>query len=235
MSTCPNKELWCAYADDEIDSPWKEQLERHLQECGMCRKIYDRYTLVGRCMRQEAVCGCPIDYSQSFTKLLAKKEAMFADKRKAQKNTLFRHTKRWFYASIRVPVPVAVAAVLLFVLMPLVLFFRIEKTVISANNSFVPVFPVSLEKSHYPFNEPHSGLIGGAVQYGGYSVPNKTCATNTKIFTVSEFTSLYSEDDTIFAPAELGFDLKISLSLAPVLVDYSGADYEDKAVLVNSR
>jgi len=234
MSTCPNKELWCAYADDEIDSPWKEQLERHLQECCMCRKIYDRYTLVGRCMQREAVCGCPIDYSQSFTKLLAKKEAMLAGKREAQKNTLFGHTKSWFYASVRVPVPVAVAAVLLFVLMPVVLFLRMEKAMVSASNSFIPVLPISFEKSHYPFNEPHSGVIGTSVQYG-YIVPNKTCATNTKIFTVSGFTSLYSEDDTVFAPAELGPDFKISLSLAPVLVDYSGTDYEDKAVSVNSR
>lgn len=235
MSTCPNKELLCVYADDEIDSPWKEQLERHLQECSACQNIYDRYTLVRRCMQQEAVCGHPIDYSQSFTKLLAKKETMLAGKCEAQRKVLLKHHKSWFYASIRVPVPVAAAAVLLFVLMPLVLFFRMEKTVVAASNSFVPVFPVSIEKSHYPFNETNSAVVGASVQYGGYLVPNKTCATNTKIFTVSEFTSLYSEDETVFAPAELWPDSKISISLMPVLADYSVSDHENKVGSVNNR
>ena len=33
MSTCPDKDLYSAYVDGELQSPWKEKIEAHLVSC----------------------------------------------------------------------------------------------------------------------------------------------------------------------------------------------------------
>ncbi len=48
MSTCPDTDLYSAYVDGEIPSPWKEKLEEHLASCASCREVEKRY----RAMRE---------------------------------------------------------------------------------------------------------------------------------------------------------------------------------------
>ncbi len=43
MSTCPDTDLYSAYVDGEIPSPWKEKLEEHLSTCEKCRLIEQKY------------------------------------------------------------------------------------------------------------------------------------------------------------------------------------------------
>ncbi len=43
MSTCPDTDLYSAYVDGEIPSPWKEKLENHLSACERCRQIEQKY------------------------------------------------------------------------------------------------------------------------------------------------------------------------------------------------
>ena len=43
MSTCPDTNLYSAYVDGEVPSPWKEKLEAHLASCESCRAIERRY------------------------------------------------------------------------------------------------------------------------------------------------------------------------------------------------
>lgn len=43
MSTCPDTDLYSAYVDGEIPSPWKEKIEKHLSGCEKCRRIEKRY------------------------------------------------------------------------------------------------------------------------------------------------------------------------------------------------
>ena len=43
MSTCPDKDLYSAYVDGELQSPWKEKIEVHLVSCEKCRSVVDSY------------------------------------------------------------------------------------------------------------------------------------------------------------------------------------------------
>lgn len=40
---CPDRDLLSAYADDEVPSPWKEKLERHLDDCAACADRVGRF------------------------------------------------------------------------------------------------------------------------------------------------------------------------------------------------
>ena len=217
MSTCPNKDLLSAYIDGELAFPWKETIERHLQECSACNRVYGEYATVNRYM-QGLSAGTAFDTDASFAKLLAKRNTVLQVKSQTQKKRLILNSvERWLYASVRIPLPAAAAAVLLFVLMPLVLFFKIESTVntvTAAQPSFTPIIPVSIEK-------PIAEMDYGIAQPNGtqnYAISTKTVNTNAKFFTVGEFARLYSKDENLFQPVESTVDLKISSSsflLAP--------------------
>lgn len=211
MSICPNKDLFSAYIDGEVSSPWKEKLEQHIGVCPVCRKVYMQYTAVQRCMQLSP--AAPLfDAEKSFTKLSQKRAAVLETKRIAEKK---QGWETWFSASIRVPVPAAAAAVLMFVLVPLLLFFKMQDTVISARNSFTPILPVSFEKqlplAEIDFCSLHTDDIHE------YSLPNKALVTNAKIFTVSEFTRLYSGNGDMFRPAQTDLNLKILSSRLPLV------------------
>ena len=209
MSTCPNKDLLSAYIDGELAFPWKGMIEQHLQQCSACKKIYGQYATVRRYM-QISVAGTELDTDASFAKLLAKRNAVLQNESKAKR----------FSSSISVPVPAAAAAVFIFVLMPLMLFFRVEYTVnsiASAQSSFTPIIPISLEKQ-----KPIAEMDYGITQANGtqnYAVSTKAVNTNAKFFTVGEFARLYSKDETLFQPTESTVDLKISSSSFPLSLE----------------
>ncbi|MGI5075716.1 zf-HC2 domain-containing protein [Treponema vincentii] len=221
MSTCPNKDLLSAYIDGELTFPWKETVERHLQECAVCSKIYGKYAAVDRYM-QELSGGTAFDTDVSFAKLLAKRNTVLQDKLKTPKRRWrIGLGGRWFSSSIRVPVPAAAAAVLVFVLMPLMLFFKVESTVnsIAANqSSFTPIIPVSIEKQK-PIAEMDYGITN-TNDNQSYAVSTKAVNTNAKFFTVGEFARLYSKNESLFQPVQSTVDLKISSSSFPLSTEY---------------
>ena len=221
MSICPNKDLLSAYIDGELTFPWKGTIERHLQQCAACKKIYGQYELVHRYMQKPTV-GVEFDAGASFAKLLEKRNAVLQNKPQTQERRWgLSSGERWFSSPIRIPIPAAAAAVLIFVLLPLVLFFRVEYTVNSvaaAQSSFTPIIPVSLEKQ-----KPITEIDYGITQTNGtqnYAVSTKSVNTNAKFFTVGEFTRLYSKDENLFQPVESTVDLKISSSSFPLSSEY---------------
>ncbi|MDR2211529.1 MAG: zf-HC2 domain-containing protein [Spirochaetaceae bacterium] len=46
---CPNREILSIYFDKELDSPWKEKVQKHLEGCAPCRAQLEKY----RRIRQE--------------------------------------------------------------------------------------------------------------------------------------------------------------------------------------
>ncbi|HQL32310.1 MAG TPA: zf-HC2 domain-containing protein, partial [Treponemataceae bacterium] len=53
MSTCPDADLYSAYVDGEVPSPWKEKLEAHSAVCPDCRKRVQRYQALHSLMKKE--------------------------------------------------------------------------------------------------------------------------------------------------------------------------------------
>lgn len=221
MSTCPNKDLLSAYIDDELPSPWKEKIEQHIKECNACRQVYRQYTVVNRCL-QTAAAGHSLDTAESFAKLIVKRDTALQVKRELQKRRwAIAPGDRWFSSSIRVPMPVAAAALVLFVLMPLILFFKMDDAVSSvtvSQSSFTPILPVSLEKFDL-LSEIDYGI--SQVNNGqSYVVSNRAVNANVKLFTVGEFARLYSKNKDMFQPVQAKIDLKISSSSFPLSGEY---------------
>ena len=221
MSICPNKDLLSAYIDGELTFPWKETIERHLQECAVCNKVYEQYAVVNWYM-QKLVADAPLDTAASFEKVLAKRNAVLQNKlANPKRRWVASAVEQWFSASIRIPVPAAVAAILVFVLLPLVLFVKVEYSVNSAavaQSSFTPIIPVSLEKQ-----KPIAEMDYGITQTNGtqnYAISSKAVNTNAKFFTVGEFARLYSKDETLFQPVDSTVNLKISSSPFPLSSEY---------------
>jgi len=221
MSTCPNKDLLSAYIDGELTFPWNKTIERHLQECSACNKVYGQYAAVNHYI-QGLAAGAQLDTEASFEQLLVKRNAVLQNKlNDPKRGWIISSGRRWLSSSIRIPVPAAAAAVFVFVLMPLVLFFKVEHTVNSvaaAQSSFTPIIPVSIEKQK-PISEMDYGITHTNSNQS-YTVSTKAVNTNAKFFTVGEFARLYSKDENLFQPVESRVDLKISSSSFPLSTEY---------------
>lgn len=140
MFTCPDHELISAYIDNEVPAEFSAMIAAHLEKCPKCRAIYNTYQSIEAQM-QELDNTTPVpDFSSSFQSLMLRRAAVINEKHEL--NT----ARSWFYTSVKVPVPLIAAAVALFVLMPLLLFLKIEHTLDAAQDSFKPIVPISLEK-----------------------------------------------------------------------------------------
>ena len=190
MSTCPNKELFSAYLDGEIPSPWKERLATHLQKCYDCQKQYDSYQKL-HIMMQRSAFPLEKDFAQSFFLLAAKrKTALYKKKDNAKKMK-----KNWFYTSVSVPAPVCAAALVLLVLMPVLFLTRKEPHTASLSTaSFKPIIPVSLEQRRKIRQLNSNGLYSADITY---SFPQKRIISG-EIFTVRDFVMLYADKKGLF-------------------------------------
>ena len=114
MSTCPDKDLYSAYVDGELQSPWKEKIEVHLVSCEKCRSVVDSYRKISLKLSENSFSVLDID--ASFLKLYAKRQDCLK-RMELNKNK----PTSWFYKSNRIPVPaLAAAALFLFVLTPII-------------------------------------------------------------------------------------------------------------------
>lgn len=114
MSTCPDKDLYSAYVDGELESPWKEKIEAHLVSCEKCRSVVDSYRKISLKLSENSFSVLDID--ASFLKLYAKRQDCLK-RMELNKNK----PTSWFYKSNRIPVPaLAAAALFLFVLTPII-------------------------------------------------------------------------------------------------------------------
>ena len=114
MSTCPDKDLYSAYIDGELEPPWKEKIEEHLSSCEKCRSVVDSYRKIS--LKLSAVSSSELDLDGSFLKLYAKRQ----DCLKRMEDNKNKPTS-WFYKSNKIPVPaLAAAALFLFVLTPII-------------------------------------------------------------------------------------------------------------------
>ena len=188
MSTCPNKELFSAYLDGEIPSPWKEQLAAHLQKCYDCQKQYNSYQKL-HTMMQRSVFPAEKDFAQSFSLLSTKRKiALHRKKGNAKK-------KNWIHTSVSVPAPACAAALLLLVLMPVLFFIRKEPHTTSLSTaSFKPIIPVSLEQQRKIRQLNSNGLYSADITY---SFPQKRIISG-EIFTVRDFVMLYADKKGLF-------------------------------------
>ncbi len=99
---CPDNRLLSAYYDGEVSSPWKEQIEEHLENCSSCKAIVEDYA------RQSGLLHSLPDpvITSGFSDL----ERMIR-----QRHTVEESTPAWSFSGWSgIPVAAAAAAVLAF-------------------------------------------------------------------------------------------------------------------------
>ncbi len=138
MSTCPNKDLYSAFVDGEVPSPWKEKLESHLEICAECRKTAESYKSLKEKIKNSTT--PEINLEDSFARFESRKLS------KAIREEGKEKKPNWFTSSIKIPIPAfAAAALFLFVFMPVLIINtkkpEVRNEIVIAN--FKPIMPVS--------------------------------------------------------------------------------------------
>ncbi|MDR0447399.1 MAG: hypothetical protein LBH07_01895 [Treponema sp.] len=99
---CPDYQILSIYFDAELDSPWNEKLEKHLENCPSCRERFEAYRITRQKLYETSLNQDTVE--QAMERVWAKTDFRSKPKR------------RLWATSISVPVPVAAAAGLIMVL-----------------------------------------------------------------------------------------------------------------------
>jgi len=97
---CPDRQILSVYFDGELDSPWKEKFEKHLEACPSCREHLAAYQVT----RQRLV-ESPFNREQAALDRILEKTGYALKPR-----------RRFWTGSVTLPIPVASAAGLIMIL-----------------------------------------------------------------------------------------------------------------------
>ena len=99
---CPEHQIMSIYFDGELDSPWKEKFEKHLEECSSCREHLELYRYTRhRLTEASLITDKPMEQS-----LLEAMERVWE-----KTGFVIKKPKRRFWTgSINIPIPAAAAA-----------------------------------------------------------------------------------------------------------------------------
>ena len=100
---CPDHQILSVYFDGELESPWKEKCEKHLENCPSCRERLEAYRHTRQRLAETSV-NLGQSLEGAFTRVWEK--ASFAVK----PNFEVKPRRRFWTSSITIPVPIAAAA-----------------------------------------------------------------------------------------------------------------------------
>ena len=196
MSTCPDPDLFSAYFDGEVPSPWKNKLETHLSSCPECEKRTARYARIrtGLVANQPEMTADRLE--ASYTRLCAK------IKQRPARNAELGKYAQWFRASISIPLPAAAALLLVAIMVPTLL----------ARNSAPRQNSLQLAAANqqmlYPFGNDARALESPVPVYGPeLSVLDPTDPLagrkDRRAFTMVEYARHFAADGDLFKDAEI--------------------------------
>ncbi|MCL1815318.1 MAG: zf-HC2 domain-containing protein [Treponema sp.] len=93
---CPERQILSVYFDGELNSPWKEKLEKHLETCSPCRDHLASYRLTRHKFAETSQSEQSLE--QSMNRVWEKIGFMEKPRR------------RFWASSITIPIPIAAAA-----------------------------------------------------------------------------------------------------------------------------
>jgi anti-sigma factor RsiW len=109
---CPDSDLLSAYFDDEVPSPWKEKLERHVESCAECGSRLSSF----RALKAAMEASPEPDHLPAKERVYASVMRQVASSRVAAVSSpSFGGNRVIWRRSVSIPLPIAAAAVLVFV------------------------------------------------------------------------------------------------------------------------
>jgi len=113
MSTCPDSDLYSAYADGEVPSPWKEKLEAHIASCPKCKQQAERYARLRSLIASGIAARAP-DFESSFARVSERRSRLIATMSQKQPIPYMS----WTHISVRIPITALAAMFLAAVFLP---------------------------------------------------------------------------------------------------------------------
>lgn len=213
MSTCPDTDLYSAYVDGEVPSPWKEKLESHMASCPTCRKHVERYRLIARGMK-EGLAPVALDMEASFARLSARiaSRQSVARQQVARQSVVRQQVARpiagilslskahdWIRYSVKLPVAGLAAMFLAAIVLPSVTVIgllgkRDDGTQLAAASQSES----SRLKALAPTNEVYSPDLSTPV-----SQSSSVIAPSDPLFTVVDYARKFSSNDELFSDADI--------------------------------
>jgi hypothetical protein len=135
---CPDREILSVYLDGELPSPWKKKLESHLEGCVRCRERLEAYRAVQRVI---------LDGPASGVMEAAKERVRAGLEKRAGPWLRYRSAGIW-RRRVTVPLPAAVAAAAVFVVILALAWIRRPalrdpETAVAAEIDMRGIIPVS--------------------------------------------------------------------------------------------
>lgn len=122
MSTCPDSDLFSAFADGEVPSPWKEKLEAHINACPTCRHRTLRYSAQHALFQTGLPTLTEERLEASFSRLSAKRSSLLMTLKDKPNNPYLA----WAQSSVKIPVTALAAMLLVAIFFPV--YFTLKNT-----------------------------------------------------------------------------------------------------------
>ncbi len=197
MSTCPDSDLFSAYVDGEVPSPWKEKLEEHIASCRECTERTNRYVRLHQLVttsRNEPA----LDLDASFMRLSMRRSERLTAKQGGHFS--------WMNGSIRLPVPAMAALFLFALLIPAYFSFRAgmqssrQVPVFASSNTDLTNLAMSRDDLlRLPVSD--AALISN--DFPVRSQSDNFLNSGKKLFTVVNYSSQFFPDSNMFNDAEI--------------------------------
>lgn len=201
MSTCPDPDLFSAYFDGEVPSPWKEKIERHLASCPSCAALTGRFSTLRQTLTREGSMPAlsPERMEASFARLSAKRAAVLERRNDRTETRL----AEWFHASVSVPLPALAALLAVAIILPSAITLSSRTRDASAPGAFLARTP-SIAPGTSSMRVPVSSFSVFSEDLPELAVPRPDAANDkTRLFTMVDYARQFDTDRELFQDAEI--------------------------------
>lgn len=204
MSTCPNSDLYSAYVDGEVPSPWKEKLEAHISHCKNCRERVFRYEALSKILKIDT----SIPTQEFLSESLAKLESKIAV-RKQQRLLSNQHKESvifWKNSSIRMPIPLFAALFLAAIFIPTFFTRKAAEELYNMKEVASATHPLI---NTVGFGTNSHEIINTSSSVYSTDLPEKTIASyltsssGQQIFTMINYARKFATNKDLFSEAEI--------------------------------
>ena len=212
MSTCPDSDLYSAWVDGEIPSPWKEKLEAHIAACPKCRARAEQFRKMHALLCAGIAKAPKPDLEASYGRICAKRAAFVASIGSKTESKI----PEWIHFSVRMPIAAFAALFLAAIFLPALFVLKTSSNLRSQHEEF------SLMRQDL------QNLKTLASQTQVYSpdlssktIPARTVSTSGKsVFAMVDYARQFAADQNLFS----NDGANIIIIKLPQLTHFSNSD-----------
>lgn len=203
MSTCPDSDLYSAYVDGEVPSPWKEKLEAHLASCPVCTKKTERYNRLRMQIREDLRVLSDLELEASFSRLSAKLGTGRMEMTQNRKQDYLG----WARKAVLIPVPLLAAMFLAAFFLPAYLVIK-NNSRTQGNSVQYAAIRSGVSAANANISQTVKSLSTSTPVYSPDLLPyakteNLLAANNQQLFAILSFASQFESAKDIFSDAQI--------------------------------